>query len=175
MSIYFIPIVTLLGAALFRYRSIRALVALSRPAGSIRAFGYGYCPLGNTPSRSPYFAVAQYGRLATAIGRWAIRLRGRPISPCGLNTGSCRPGLRYAYPGLYSGAPSGRSISPFPNLTSAAGRCQFPAPNLTSAAGRCQFPRPKPHICRRQMSIPPLNLWRGSQGVRSMTGSEVTG
>ena len=162
MSIYFIPIVTLLGAALFRYRSIRALVALSRPAGSIRAFGYGYCPLGNTPSRSPYFALwAQYGLLATAIARWAIRLRGRPISPYGLNTGSCRPGLRYAYPGLYSGAPSGRSISPFPNLT--------------SAAGRCQFPRPKPHICRRQMSIPPLNLWRGGQGVRSMTGSEVTG
>ena len=149
MSIYFIPIVTLLGAALFRYRSIRALVALSRPAGSIRAlcrpislslntgfwlrllpvgqyafavalfrpmgsiraFGYGYCPLGNTPSRSPYFALwAQYGLLATAIARWAICLRGRPISPCGLNTGSCRPGLRYAYPGLYSGAPSGRSI-----------------------------------------------------------------
>ena len=113
MSIYFIPIVTLLGAALFRYRLIRALVALSRPAGSIRAFGYGYCPLGNTPSRSPYFAVAQYGLLATAIARWAIRLRGRP-------------GVRYAYPGLYSGASSGRSISPFPNLSSAAGRCQFP-------------------------------------------------
>ena len=149
MSIYFIPIVTLLGAALFRCRSIRALVALSRPAGSIRAFGYGYCPLGNTPSRSPYFALwAQYGLLATAIARWAIRLRGRP-------------GLRYAYPGLYSGAPSGRSISPFPNLT--------------SAAGRCQFPRSKPHICRRQMSIPPLNIWRGGQGVRSMTGREVTG
>ena len=161
MSIYFIPIVTLLGAALFRCRSIRALVALSRPAGSIRAFGYGYCPLGNTPSRSPYFVLwAQYGLLATAIARWAIRLRGRPISPCGLNTGSCRPGLRYAYPGLYSGAPSERSISPFPNLT--------------SAAGRCQFPRPKPHICRRQMSIPPLNLWRGGQGVRSITGGEVT-
>ena len=35
--------------ALFRYRSIRA-------------FGYGYCPLGNTPPRSPYIARwAQYG------------------------------------------------------------------------------------------------------------------
>ena len=159
MSIYFIPIVTLLGAALFRCRSIRALC---RPISLSL----------NTGSLSPYFALrAQYGLLATAIARWAIRLRGRPISPYGLNTGSCRPGLRYAYPGLYSGAPSGRSISPFPNLTSAAGRCQFPAPNLTSAAGRCQFPRPKPHICRRQMSIPPLNLWRGGQGVRSMTGA----
>ena len=72
MSIYFIPIVTLLGAALFRYRSIRALVALSRPAGSIRAFGYGYCPLGNTPSRSPYFALwAQYGLLSPGV---ALRL-----------------------------------------------------------------------------------------------------
>ena len=126
---------------------------------------------------SPYLALrAQYGLLATAIARWAIRLRGRPISSYGLNTGSCRPGLRYAYPGLYSGAPSGRSISPFPNLT--------------SAAGRCQFPRSKPHICLWQMSIPPLHLWRGGQGVRSipplhlwrggqgarsMTGGEVTG
>ena len=148
MSIYFIPIVTLLGAALFRCRSIRALC---RPISLSL----------NTGSLSPYLALrAQYGLLATAIARWAIRLRGRPISPCGLNTGSCRPGLRYAYPGLYSGAPSGRSISSFPNLT--------------SAAGRCQFPRPKPHICRRQMSIPPLHLWRGGQGVRSMTGREVT-
>ena len=39
---------------------------------------------------SPYFAIAQYGLLATAIARWAIRLRGRPISPVGLNTGSER-------------------------------------------------------------------------------------
>ena len=135
MSIYFIPIVTLLGAALFRYRSIRALcrpispcglntgfwlrllpvgqyafaVALFRPMGSIRAFGYGYCPLGNTPSRSPGGAL----RLPRAVS-W------RPIRA------------------LY-------------------------------------FPFPKPHICRRQMSIPPLNLWRGGQGVRSITGGEVTG
>ena len=102
MSIYFIPIVTLLGAALFRYRSIRALVALSRPAGSIRAFGYGYCPLGNTPSRSPYFALwAQYGLLSPGAALrlpWAVFWR--PIRA------------------LY-------------------------------------FPFPKPHICRRQMSIPP--------------------
>ena len=174
MSIYFIPIVTLLGAALFRYRSIRALCRPISPyglnTGSCRpispcGLNTGSCrPISlslNTGSLSPYFALwAQYGLLATAIARWAIRLRGRPISPCGLNTGSCRPGLRYAYPGLYSGAPSGRSISPFPNLT--------------SAAGRCQFPLSKPHICRRQMSIPPLQLWRGGQGVRSMTGGEVT-
>ena len=102
MSIYFIPIVTLLGAALFRYRSIRALVALSRPAGSIRAFGYGYCPLGNTPSRSPYFALwAQYGLLSPGV---ALRLP-RAVF--------WRP-IRALY-----------------------------------------FPFPKPHICRRQMSIPP--------------------
>ena len=157
MSIYFIPIVTLLGAALFRYRSIRALC---RPISLSL----------NTGSLSPYFALrAQYGLLATAIARWAIRLRGRPISPYGLNTGSCRPGLRYAYPGLYSGAPSGRSISPFPNLT--------------SAAGRCQFPRPKPHICRRQMSIPPLqtshlpqaDVHSPSQFMERGSGGEVTG
>ena len=102
MSIYFIPIVTLIGAALFRYRSIRALVALSRPAGSIRAFGYGYCPLGNTPSRSPYFALwAQYGLLSPGV---ALRLP-RAVF--------WRP-IRALY-----------------------------------------FPFPKPHICRRQMSIPP--------------------
>ena len=139
MSIYFIPIVTLLGAALFRYRSIRALVALSRcrsiralcrpispcglntgfwlrllPVGqyafavalfrcrSIRAFGYGYWPLGNTPSRSPYFALwAQYGLLSPGV---ALRLP-RAVF--------WRP-IRALY-----------------------------------------FPFPKPHICRRQMSIPP--------------------
>ena len=38
---------------------------------------------------APYFAIAQYGLLATAIARWAIRLRGRPIS-LSLNTGSER-------------------------------------------------------------------------------------
>ena len=128
MSIYFIPIVTLLGAALFRCRSIRALcrpispcglntgfwlrllpvgqyafaVALFRPAGSIRAFGYGYCPLDNTPSRSPYFALwAQYGLLSPGV---ALRLP-RAVF--------WRP-IRALY-----------------------------------------FPFPKPHICRRQMSIPP--------------------
>ena len=101
MSIYFIPIVTLLGAALFRYRSIRALVALFRYR-SIRAFGYGYCPLGNTPSRSPYFALrAQYGLLSPGV---ALRLPQAVF---------WRP-IRALY-----------------------------------------FPFPKPHICRRQMSIPP--------------------
>ena len=143
MSIYFIPIVTLLGAALFRCRSIRALCRPISPYGlntgfwlrllpvgqyafavalfrcrSIRAFGYGYWPLGNTPSRSPYFALrAQYGLLSPGV---ALRLP-RAVF--------WRP-IRALY-----------------------------------------FPFPKPHICRRQMSIPPLNLWRGGQGVRSMTGA----
>ena len=151
MSIYFIPIVTLLGAALFRYRSIRALVALSRPAGSIRAFGYGYCPLGNTPSRSPYFALwAQYGLLS--------------------------PGVALRLPWAVFWRPIRALYFPFPKPHICRRQMSIPpSPNLTSACGRCPFPRPKPHICRRQMSIPPLNLWRGSQGVRSMTGSEVTG
>ena len=130
MSIYFIPIVTLLGAALFRCRSIRALVALFRPAGSIRAlvalfrpagsiraFGYGYCPLGNTPSRSPYFATAQYGLLATAIARWAIRLRGRPIS-LSLDTGSLSPGVALRLPRAVFWRPFRALYSPSPNLSS---------------------------------------------------------
>ena len=129
MSIYFIPIVTLLGAALFRYRSIRALCRPISPCGLNTGFWLRLLPVGQYA-----FAVALF-------------------RPMGSIRALCRPGLRYAYPRLYSGAPSGCSISPFPNLT--------------SAAGRCPFPRPKPHICRRQMSIPPLNLWRGGQGVRS--------
>ena len=172
MSIYFIPIVTLLGAALFRYRSIRALC---RPISLSL----------NTGSLSPYFALwAQYGLLATAIARWAIRLRGRPISPYGLNTGfwlRLLPVGQYAFAvarGCATLTPGG-ILAPhqgalFPlSQTSHLPQADVnsPAPNLTSAAGRCQFPRPKPHICRRQMSIPPLHLWRGGQGVRSMTGA----
>ena len=119
MSIYFIPIVTLLGAALFRCRSIRALC--------------------------------------------------RPISPCGLNTGfwlRLLPVGQYAFavargcatltPGCIL-APHQGALFPL-SQTSHLPQADVnsPAPILTSAAGRCQFPRPKPHICRRQMSIPPL-------------------
>ena len=74
----------------------------------------------NTGSGAPYFAIAQYG-LRRALFRYrSIRAQARPIA-CG-NTGFCygyfarrgsirlrgRPGLRFAYPGLCSGAPSGR-------------------------------------------------------------------
>ncbi len=156
MSIYFIPIVTLLGAALFRYRSIRALcrpispcglntgfwlrllpvgqyafaVALFRPAGSIRAFGYGYCPLGNTPSRSPYFALwAQYGLLSPGV---ALRLPRavfwRPIRALYFpfpKPHICRRQMSIPPPQT-SHLPQADVNSPAPNLTSAAGRCQFP-------------------------------------------------
>ena len=67
-----------------------------------------YCPIrGNTLRLSPYFALwAQYGLFVI-------------------------PGLRSAYPGLYSGALSGRSIPPLPNY----------------------------HICRRQLSELPHLLF----------------
>ena len=130
MSIYFIPIVTLLGAALFRYRSIRALVALSRPAGSIRAFGYGYCPLRNPPSRSPYFALwAQYGLLSPGV---ALRLPRavfwRPIRALYFpfpKPHICRRQMSIPPPQT-SHLPQADVNSPAPNLTSAAGRCPFP-------------------------------------------------
>ena len=70
------------GGALFRYRSIRAQ---ARPISLSL----------NTGSGAPY-CLRQYGlllRLFRPLG--SIRLRGRP-------------GLRFAYPGLCSGAPSGR-------------------------------------------------------------------
>ena len=63
--------------------SIRAWGALFRPVGSIRAWG----------ALSP-LAIRAFGALSPT----AIRALGHP-------------GLRCAYPGLYSGAPSGRSIS----------------------------------------------------------------
>ena len=73
----------------------------------------------------PYFARwAQYGLFFALFRPLAIRAFFRPISPVGLNTGFWRllpvgqyaafPGLRYAYPGLCSGALSGRSF-PSPN------------------------------------------------------------
>ena len=93
--------------------SIRAFVALSRPLGSIRALcrpislslHTGSCrPISlslNTGSVSPYLARwAQYG-LCVALSRPLGSIRALVI-----------PGLRYAHPGLYSGAPSGRSLHP---------------------------------------------------------------
>ena len=143
MSIYFIPIVTLLGAALFRCRSIRALcrpispcglntgfwlrllpvgqyafaVALFRPMGSIRAFGYGYCPLGNTPSRSPGVAL----RLPRAVFWRPIRALYFPFPKPHI----CRRQMSIPPPQT-SHLPQADVHSPAPNLTSAAGRCQFP-------------------------------------------------
>ena len=87
----------------------------------------------NTGSGAPYFAIAQYG-LRRALLPAAIRAFATAISPVGLNTpprspgvALClpravfwrpfralvvgtigNPGLRFAYPGLCSGAPSGR-------------------------------------------------------------------
>ena len=76
-------------------------VALFRPLGSIRALAPAMCSLrcAHTPTQPPYFAIAPYG-LSVALFRPLGSIRALVI-----------PGLRYAYPGLYSGAPSGRSIS----------------------------------------------------------------
>ena len=131
MSIYFIPIVTLLGAALFRYRSIRA-------------FGYGYCPLGNTPSRSPYFALrAQYGLLS--------------------------PGVALRLPRAVFWRPIRALYFPFPKPHICRRQMSIP-PLQTSHLPQADVNSPisKPHICLWQMSIPPLHLWRGGQGVRSI-------
>ena len=100
---------------------------------AIRAFATAISPVGlNTPPRSPYFAIAQYG-LRRALSPLAIRAFATAISPVGLNSpprspgvALClpravfwrpfralvvwtigNPGFRFAYPGLCSGAPSG--------------------------------------------------------------------
>ena len=77
-------------------------VALFRPLGSIRALAPAMCSLrcAHTPTQPPYFAIAPYG-LSVALFRPLGSIRALVI-----------PGLRYAYPGLYSGAPSGRSLPP---------------------------------------------------------------
>ena len=119
------------GIALFRpLGSIRALCRPISPVGLNTGYGSGYV----------LTALRAYA-YATALFRYrSIRALCRPISPVGLNTGSGSgyvltalrayayatalfrplgsiralviPGLRYAYPGLYSGAPSGRSLPP---------------------------------------------------------------
>ena len=94
---------------------------------------------------SPYFAIAQYGLLAPYFAHWAqygLWLRYCPIRGNTLRLSPyfaqwaqyglfVIPGLRSAYPGLYSGALSGRSIPPLPNY----------------------------HICRRQLSELPHLLF----------------
>ncbi len=149
MSIYFIPIVTLLGAALFRYRSIRALCRPISPCGLNTGFWLRLLPVGQYA-----FAVALFRPMGS------IRALCRPIS-LSLNTGFwlrllpvgqyafvvalfrpmgsiralCRPGLRYAYPGLYSGAPSGRSISHRQTSHLPAADVNSPSPLMERGAG----------------------------------------
>ena len=155
-----------MGVALFRYRSIRALcrpISLSLNTGSV----------------SPYLARwAQYG-LCVALSRPLGSIRALVI-----------PGLRYAHPGLYSGAPSGRSlhprqidntrtagvISPSQNQQHPHRGRHFPIAKSTTPAPRASFShrqinhartagvsphRQISHICHRQMSIPHRHLWRG--------------
>ena len=134
--------------ALFRYRSIRAQ---ARPY-CLRQYGLWlrYCPeWGNTLRISPYFALwAQYGLLSS---------RG------------CAP----LHPGLYSGAPSGRSrqarAQSIPPATRASSplachkrpqRGRLPPSHAINARNAGVFPpRPIYHICRRQMSIPPRPIY----------------
>ena len=103
------PIATQYG--LFVTLLLRNTGSLSPYCYAIRAPATAMCSLrcAHTPTLSPYLArCAQYGLFVI-------------------------PGLRSAYPGLYSGALSGRSIPP---------------------SQIC-------HICRRQMFIPHRHLWRG--------------
>ena len=138
---------------IFPHQSSRHGIALFRPLGSIRALCRPISPVGlNTGSGSGYVLTALRAyAYATALFRPLGSIRALVI-----------PGLRYAYPGLYSGAPSGR-LSPLAQLvTSAVGRCPFPlAKSTTPAVAGVSPHRPICHICRRQMSIPHLHLWRG--------------
>ena len=84
---------------------------------------------------APYFACAQYG-LWAPYRRWRYGLLGAlfrlrsiralvALSPLAIRALG-HPGLRCAYPGLYSGAPSGRSVS-IPRINN----CSFIALLLT--------------------------------------------
>ena len=136
------------GSALFRYRSIRAQ---ARPISLSLNTGSGY-------------AIAPNG---------AIRSAYRPISPCGLNTGSCHPGVALRYtPGCILAPLQGARVKPAPNQ-SRPQRGRLPPSHAINARAAGVFPpRPIYHICRRQMSIPPRHLWRG--GGRQ-AGGEVMG
>ena len=72
MSIYFIPIVTLLGAALFRYRSIRALCRPISPCGLNTGFWLRLLPVGQYA-----FAVALFrpmGSIRALVARGCATL-----------------------------------------------------------------------------------------------------
>ena len=130
-----------------------------RRAFCVVFLGVALSPLAIRACLSPYFACAQYGlacrpislalntgllvalfrlRSIRALNHPGVALRlpqavfWRPFRALDVATIG-NPGLRSAYPGLYSGALSGRSIPP---------------------SQVC-------HICRRQMFIPHRHLWRG--------------
>ena len=113
----------------------------------------------------------------------------RPISPCGLNTGFW---LRLLPVGQYAFAVARGCATLTPGCILAPHQGALFPLSQTSHLPQADVNSPisKPHICLWQMSIPPLhlwrggqgvrsipplNLWRGGQGVRSMTGGEVTG
>ena len=87
-----------------------------------------YCPeWGNTLRISPYFAIAQYGLWLRYCPEWGNTLRISPyLAPWAqyglLSSRGCAP----LHPGLYSGAPSGRSR-------------QARAKSITSAVGIFAF------------------------------------
>ena len=86
--------------------SIRALDALSRPFGL------------NTGFWAPYFALSGSIRALDALLPAAIRAFGRLLAR-GQYAAPSSPGLHFVHPGLYSGAPSGRSHGVhfvYPNL-----------------------------------------------------------
>ena len=130
MSIYFIPIVTLLGAALFRYRSIRALCRPISPCGLNTGFWLRLLPVGQYA-----FAVALFRPMGSIR---ALVARG-----CATLTPGCIL------------APHQGALFPLSQTS------HLPQADVNS-------PISKPHICLWQMSIPPLHLWRGGQGVRSI-------
>ena len=143
--------------------------ALSHPPShtSAKSLSWIVCrPIacGNTGSG---YAIAPNG---------AIRSAYRPISPCGLNTGSCHPGVALRYtPGCILALLQGARVKPAPNqFRPQRGRLpplachkrpqrgRLPPSHAINARAAGVFPpRPIYHICRRQMSIPPRHLWRG--------------
>ena len=155
--------------------------ALSHPPShtSAKSLSWIVCrPIacGNTGSG---YAIAPNG---------AIRSAYRPISPCGLNTGSCHPGVALRYtPGCILAPLQGARVKPAPNQFRPQ-RGRLPPSHAINARNAGVFPprpiyhicrrqmsippRPIYHICRRQMSIPPRHLWRG--GGRQ-AGGEVMG
>ena len=115
---------------------------------------------------APYFACAQYG-LWAPYRRWRYGLLGAlfrlrsiralvALSPLAIRALG-HPGLRCAYPGLYSGATSGRSISHRP----IAHICHRQMSTLH---------RPIAHICHRQIEVYPVSRTLLGLGVRYNLG-----